>query len=192
MARSRLLLAFSVALLACDPSPDVGGTPLPTHVDRAAQRSADDATDDPAASKPLTPVPAAPITPLPAPTSSASPSPTASASTSTSSAPPPPPPPKPTVSAVDVHWSRKSSTAEYSFDIETTAGQLIGPCIDVGTVGQSLSVRYAGVCTSPGLEVPLTQVAKVRVCWTEGGDWSKASCAAMPYDPTEADVTIPN
>lgn len=189
---ARLALALLGVLCACDPNPDVNGTSLSTTEsaarDRVSSKEPIDDVDEPGppSTEPTT-------TPDRVPTAPAEePAPDPVPSTTATTPAPPPPAPKPIVSAVDVRWSRKTTTADYSFDIVTTGGKLIGPCIDTGTVGKNLSVRYSGVCTSPNIAVPIAEVAQVRVCWTEGGDWANATCAATPYDPTEDDVTIPN
>jgi hypothetical protein len=105
---------------------------------------------------------------------------------------PPDPPPKPTTapSSVHVSWNKKSKSAAYSLDIILGA-TIIGPCVNTGTIGKSLSYTFNGTCTSPGINVNMNDITDFRICWAENDDWANGSCAGVAYDKS-ADVKIPN
>lgn len=206
LARFTFVLVAAAAVLAsslvgCAASPDVNGDGVGPHSGAKAKKkataeSADDVATDGAdesdhADTAYTPV----TTPAPAATGAALPP----ADPIEVTTPPVTTPPATTTpqtlappSSINVKWSKKSDTAEYSFDLVTKGGTLIGPCINSITVQKHLSQRFDGVCTDQNQTVAISDVGQVRVCWTEGGDWSKASCAAAVYDGTSSEVTINN
>ncbi|SEU34034.1 glycoside hydrolase family 43 protein [Stigmatella erecta] len=84
---------------------------------------------------------------------------------------------------VDLTWNEKQTGAQYSIDVQRRdTGAWIGPCIGVNSVNKSLAWTYSGQCTTPGINVPLSNISTFRICSAVNGDWSRATCGATAYD----------
>jgi hypothetical protein len=81
--------------------------------------------------------------------------------------------------SVPVSWNQKSATAEYSLDVVLQSGETVAPCVHAGILGKSLSTTYSGSCYNRSAAIG--DIREFRICWTEGGDWAKATCAGIPY-----------
>jgi hypothetical protein len=175
--RNFVALSF-LAVMACG-NPYNGD--LDDDGDRPMSASLEGDDDRPSTSKksaPITP----PTSTSPAPTSTTPPSRPAPTTTTTTPPVPTTPPPPPAPAKVSVSWNKKSSKSDYSLDIVTTTHGLIGPCVNAGTIGRSLSYTFNGTCTSPNIKVSMSDITAFRICWAEDNDWANGACAGVAYD----------
>lgn len=81
---------------------------------------------------------------------------------------------------VDLRWTARPGHA-YSLDIITRAGDVLGPCIAVGLLGATTSVRYTGICPSAGdVRVAKADIAAFRLYYADNGVWN--NFVEAPYD----------
>ncbi len=93
--------------------------------------------------------------------------------------------------AVDLRWNERTTGSTYSLDVQRGSGAWIGPCVGDVVIGKSPRYRFDGDCSTAGVNVPLSDVQRIRVCSAKG-DWSKASCGEVAYDGAlAATVAIP-
>ncbi len=98
---------------------------------------------------------------------------------------------RPTV--IPVRWNERETAAEYSLDVQRRDGTWIAPCVGAAFLGRALEHDFSGDCRSAGVRVPLEDIATVRVCSAEGGDWARASCGRRAWHDGLArlDVEVP-
>jgi GH43 family beta-xylosidase len=84
------------------------------------------------------------------------------------------------LSFVDLRWSRIPG-AQYSVDLVTKDGTVVGPCIAVGRIGTATTTRYRGICPDGGdVRVEKSEVAAFRVYHSTDGTWTQFTDVA--YD----------
>lgn len=90
---------------------------------------------------------------------------------------------------VDLRWSRVPG-AQYSVDVVTKDGTVIGPCIAVGRIGSDTSTRYRGICPDGGdARVERSEVAAFRVYHSTDGTWTQFT--ELEYDGGDDRVFVP-
>lgn len=90
---------------------------------------------------------------------------------------------------VDLRWSRVPG-AEYSLDVVTRDGRVLGPCVAVGRLGDATSTRWNEICPDAAdTIVRKADVAAFRVYWSTDGQWT--SFAELPYDGAADRVFVP-
>lgn len=83
---------------------------------------------------------------------------------------------------VDLNWTMLTNH-EYSVDIVTRAGQVIGPCINSSINGKNTRATYSGFCPSAGNRaVPKSEIAAFRLFWSNNGVWGPHNSREFPYD----------
>jgi hypothetical protein len=96
--------------------------------------------------------------------------------------------------SVALTWNKKSDTAAYSLDIFLMNGEQIRPCVDTNTLGKTTAFSFDGSCTAgpSARHIDLKDVKDFVICSAEGGNWSTAACAGIPYTGYGTSRTIPN
>lgn len=90
---------------------------------------------------------------------------------------------------VDVNWSSLPNQ-EYSLDIVTRSGEVLGPCINSLIIGRRTSTRYTGICPSLNDRViSKSDIAAFRVYWSSNGIWG-ANWRQIPYDGYSDDIFL--
>jgi hypothetical protein len=109
-----------------------------------------------------------------------------------------PAPPAPVVAAspssIAFSWNRVSATAEYSLDVFTKDGVLVGPCISVDWIHRRLTTTFRGTCPSSDAHrtMAMPNVDAFQLCSAENGDWPHATCTKVDWDGVSADVAFDN
>jgi hypothetical protein len=97
-------------------------------------------------------------------------------------------------SSIAFSWNRVSATAEYSFDVLTKDGTLVGPCISVDWIHRRVTTTFRGTCPSSDAHrtIAMTNIDAFQLCSAENGDWPHATCTKVVWDGVSATVTFDN
>lgn len=88
---------------------------------------------------------------------------------------------------VNFRWSSISG-ASYSFDVQTTSGEWIAPCLDASQVGVKPSVAYTGVCASASFrKVDHADIKAFRITATTTAG---TTTAIAPYGGVDSDAYL--
>jgi len=91
---------------------------------------------------------------------------------------------------VALSWPKRSSTAEYSLDVQLPDGEWLWPCVDAGTLGTKLAYSFDGMCSAHKRNVSVSGLRSFRICWAENGDWPNGKCEAIPFDGQKTALKI--
>lgn len=98
-----------------------------------------------------------------------------------------------TTREVALRWNELQTGAEYSLDVQRHDGSWVAPCDGESVIGTNVEHVYDGRCATAGLDVPLSQVQRLRICSAVDDDWAHARCGSAPFDSevTHLDILIP-